>query len=138
MKKEKRTDAQIFVLCYKKVDYNIPNNSLYTPLQCGSEINKENVCDVKDNTLDNISEKNECFAELTGTYWLWKNVCKNYKYIGQCQYRRQMLLNETTDFDSLFKHYDIICGVPLRFGATVYQQYDKCHNIDDLILIQKK
>lgn len=69
--KKKREDAQIFVLCYKSVDYNIPDNSLYTPLQCGADVFKDrNLYPLKDNVGDNISERNMFYAEVTGTYFL--------------------------------------------------------------------
>ncbi len=35
---------------------------------------------------DNISAKNATYSELTGLYWLWKNVDVRYK--GLTHYRR--------------------------------------------------
>ena len=132
-----KIDAQIFVLCYKNVDYAIPNNSLYTPLQCGAEVFKDDVCEAKDNVGDSISERNQYYAEVTGTYWIWKNAARKYRYIGQCQYRRQMLFGENEDFNALFGKHDAILGGRIDFGCSVYEQYKKWHNIDDLDAIGK-
>lgn len=132
----KRNDVQIFVLCYKSVKYNIPDNYLYTPLQCGADVFRDkNLYSLKDNTGDNISERNNFYAEVTGTYFLWKNMCEKYKYIGQTQYRRQLIFDETTDFDILFKEYDVIVSKGLNFSKYkngVYGQYSLCHNSKDL------
>jgi len=138
-KSVKRSDVQIFVLCYKKVNHNIPDNSLYTPLQCGASVfANTDLCKLKDNCGDNISERNEFYAEVTGTYFLWKNKSKDYKYIGQTQYRRQLILDESTDFDEIFKKYDVILPKRLSFqNMTVFEQYALHHNHKDLELMWK-
>lgn len=137
MNTQKRTDAQIFVLCYKPVEYNIPDNSLYTPLLCGASVtNHKDLYPLKDNTGDSISERNRFYAEVTGTYWIWKNMCDKYKYIGQTQYRRQIIFDENTDFDDIFSKYDAIISKAINFGGrrnmSVYGQYNACHNHNDL------
>lgn len=46
---------------------------------------------IRDNTGDNISQKNKDFGELTFHYWLWKNsldIFDKNDWIGLCQYRR--------------------------------------------------
>ena len=130
----KRTDAQIFVLCYKPVDYYIPDNSLYTPLLCGASVTKhKNLYPLKDNAGDSISERNQFYAEATGTYWIWENMCNKYKYIGQTQYRRQLLLKENANFDEIFSKYDAIISKAISFGGiSVYRQYSNHHNSKDL------
>lgn len=130
----KRNDTQIFVLCYKPVWYNIPDNSLYTPLLCGASVSEhKDLYPLKDNDGDNISERNQFYAEATGTYFLWKNMCDKYKYIGQTQYRRQIIFDENTDFDDIFSKYDAVTSKAINFGGlSVYGQYRHCHNSKDL------
>ena len=123
---QKRDDIQIYELAYNKVKYGLWDNSLYTPLQCGAASNKVDVCELKDNTGDNISDKNFYYSETTGTYWIWKNAPKT-KYIGQCQYRRRLQFDESFNFDNIFKDHKIICNKPMILGSSLKQQLERCH-----------
>lgn len=124
----KRDDAQIYVLSHKPIDYQ-REDALYTPLQVG---NKEDFCDLRDNTGDNISAWNPVYAECTGTYWIWKNRPQGLKYVGQTQYRRRLEFPEDTDFDTIFKDYDVITMAPLRPGLAPQPFYGRCHSQDDI------
>ena len=46
---------------------------------------------LRDNTNENISEKNPFYGEYTFYYWYWKNLLnlkdKNNKWVGFCSYR---------------------------------------------------
>lgn len=61
-------------------------DDIITPIYVGAKINRENLEYLKDSTGNNISEKNENFCELTGIYWLWKNV--DADFYGMMHYRR--------------------------------------------------
>ena len=63
-------------------------DDIITPIYVGAKINKENLKYLKDSTGDNISEKNENFCELTGIYWIWKNV--DADFYGMMHYRRYL------------------------------------------------
>ena len=46
---------------------------------------------VRDNTGDNISNKNSYYGEYTFYYWYWKNLLqykKGNEWVGFCSYRR--------------------------------------------------
>lgn len=82
-------NCKIFVI------YNKPNkifeSDIFLPIQTNCNNSKYDLNIVKDNQGDNISDKNEFYAELTAQYWVWKNYIQNHqslKYIGFCQYRR--------------------------------------------------
>ena len=82
---------------------------------------------VRDNTGDNISEKNKYYGEYTFHYWLWKNYLDKIddEWIGFCQYRkfwskenhnllpnssaqlRPLILNE---IPKVYENYDVILG----------------------------
>ena len=131
---QKREDIQIYELAYNKVKYGLWDNALYTPLQCGADRSNTDVCELKDNTGENISSKNFYYCETTGTYWIWKNAPET-KYVGQCQYRRRLEFKEDFDFDTIFDKHKIICNKPMLLGITLRKQIEKCHpyiNLDML------
>jgi len=147
---EKREDVRIFSLCYERKDFKFLDDSVVTPLQVGAA-NNMNVCNLKDNTGDNISDKNYFFIESTGTYWIWKNI-ENAKYKGQMQYRRPLSgVNETMDFEKIFKNYDVITCEPFNHpenskptkeqpmcipAKTVEEGYAFSNCIDDLYILE--
>lgn len=82
--------VKIIVATHKKCD--LPSDEIYLPLHVGAagKFNPDGTpLDfgiTKDNTGDNISEKNFCFGTQTGLYWAWKNL--DTDYIGLVHYRR--------------------------------------------------
>lgn len=146
----KRTDVQIYSLCYSKKDFEFLNDSVITPLQVGAA-NGTNVCKLKDNTGDNISSGNYFYIENTGTYWIWKNV-KDAKYKGQMQYRRPLSgVSETMNFDEVFSKYDVITCEPFHHPSnkvptkeqpmvipadTVEQGYAFSNCYDDIAILE--
>ena len=71
---------------------SIKDNDTFVPIQVGAELHKDmDLCPLKDNTGDNISDRNGYYCKLTAIYWVWKNYKKvypNLKYVGFCHYRR--------------------------------------------------
>lgn len=110
---EKSKDVQIFSLCYARKNFEFLNNKYVTPLQVGAA-NGTDVCELKDNTGENISSSNFFYIENTGTFWIWRNV-KDAKYKGQMQYRRPLIgIDDNTDFEEIFSKYDVITCVPFH------------------------
>jgi hypothetical protein len=65
----------------------MPEDPIYLPLQVGKALRPNVDLGIQtDNVGDNISFKNDTYSELTGLYWLWKNV--NARYKGLVHYRR--------------------------------------------------
>ena len=125
----KRTDAQIFIMAHKPVDYDIPDNVLYTPVQVGSN---PRFLKVRDNDReDSISEFNPFYAEGTGIYYVWKHFHPT-KYKGVCQYRRRLEFDEGTDFDEIFRDYDMVVATPIYLPGNVRGQFEKWHCKEDL------
>lgn len=66
----------------------MPNLLHYEPLLVGA-VNREQKLRLLyqcDDEGENISGKNDSYCELTGLYWIWKNVTS--QYIGLVHYRR--------------------------------------------------
>lgn len=147
---EKRKDVRIFSLCYEKKKFRFLDDAVVTPLQVGAA-NGTDVCELKDNTGDNISGKNYFFIENTGIYWIWKNVT-DAKYVGQMQYRRPLKgVDESMDFDAVFADHDVITCVPFHHpdhkvptaeepmvisADTVEQGYAFSNCVDDLYILE--
>lgn len=147
---EKRDDVKIYSLCYEQKDFDFLNDAVITPLQVGAA-NGTNVCRLKDNTGDNISDRNYLYIENTGTYWIWKNI-HGAKYKGQMQYRRPLSgVSENMDFDKVFTDYDVITCEPFHHpdhkeptadepmvipADTVEQGYAFSNCVDDLYVLE--
>ncbi|MCI6675545.1 MAG: DUF4422 domain-containing protein [Clostridiales bacterium] len=75
--------VKIIVAAHKK--YWMPQDSCYLPVHVGKQ-GKEPIGYQGDDEGENISEKNPWYCELTGMYWMWKNVQADY--YGLVHYRR--------------------------------------------------
>lgn len=125
---------EIFVATHKKFEQKLPNN--YVKLLVGS-YNKEKMDDyVSDSTGLNISKKNANYCELTGLYWIWKNV--NDKFVGLCHYRRYFSIGygkilKTKKALKILNKYDIIVPMKGYSKKRVYDTYKEKHIEKDLI-----
>ena len=140
---ENKKNIKIIVASHKK--YQMPEDSIYFPMQVGAE-GKDDIGFNKDNTGDNISEKNPLFCELTGLYWAWKNL--DLDYYGLVHYRRYFTLskkipkNENDKFkvvlnseevEDLLKDTDIILPKQRNYYIeTVYNHYKHTMYVEPL------
>lgn len=74
----------VYIITHK--DYNFPKIDDYKVLVVGANKNSFSNDYLKDNTEENISDKNNSYSELTGLYWIWKN--DNSDHVGLVHYRR--------------------------------------------------
>ena len=130
---EKSEQLQIYVLTHKIPPYGLPDDEYRTPIHCGKSLNDSFVCELGDNTGDNISCKNPWFVEDTGIYWVWKNDV--HPYVGHFQYRRHLNI-EPNKVKELVDEYGIIVPRPLNFSMSVKKHYDMCHITSDLELCE--
>lgn len=129
----------VVVATHKK--YRMPKERCYLPLQVG-KAGKEGIGYTGDDTGDNISDKNPNYCELTGLYWLWKNVKADY--VGLVHYRRyftrksrlQRLLSrdklqciiKETDIITLMKRTEIIVPKKRQYVIeSMYSHYAHTH-----------
>lgn len=102
----KRTKIKIFVSYHKKAP--LFESDVFLPIINNANNYKSKVWTLRDNTGINISDKNSNYGELTGQYWVWKNLLPklNTQYVGFCHYKRFLDFNlspiDRTPFKTIF------------------------------------
>lgn len=101
--------AKIKVFSVYHRPYEIFRSDCIEPIQVGCANNKYDLGFLRDDTGDNISQRNGGYCELTAQYWVWKNYLPLHpelEYIGFCHYRRYMDFWNKNDFceDSFFNY----------------------------------
>jgi len=136
--------------------YVFPNNNEYKVIQVGNS--KENFSKIRDNTGENIAEKNPYLAELTAQYWVWKNDVES-DIVGFCHYRRyfgfklkegEYLLGKDNcykylqdNFDVEFienalQNADVILPIPeFSQGNSIRKDYSIVHDLADMNLMEQ-
>ena len=76
---------RIYVAYHKQAPI-IATTKYLVPLHVGAAVSQLIPNMIRDDTGDNISERNFIYSELTGLYWVWKNTTD--KVVGLCHYRR--------------------------------------------------
>lgn len=95
-------------------------------IQVGTELTDIRLTDaVYDNEGDNISGKNKQYCELTGLYWLWKNVSEDY--IGLVHYRRHFLLPDNWCELMTTNDIDVVLPVPLYVSPSLAENFRGRH-----------
>lgn len=128
-------NIKIIIATHKQ--YFMPSDDMYLPLHVGKS-GKAELGYQGDDTGDNISVKNPNFCELTGLYWMWKNLPNDY--LGLIHYRRffsvksrsersknlplETLYLTHEEASQLLSQYDVI--VPIKrnyYIETLYSHY---------------
>jgi len=131
-------DIRIYVAAHRI--FSLPegmmlDEDMYIPLQVGRE-GRQALPYVGDNTGDNISQKNDTYCELTGMYWIWKNV--NCDIVGLCHYRRYFTedgrILAKKDICNLMKQYDVVVGnSSMSPYGSVAAHYANKHHWQDML-----
>lgn len=83
------SNSPIVIAVATHKDYRMPSDPMYLPLHVGAALRPDVLPAMQgDDTGDSISHKNGFYSELTGLWWLWKNVDAPYK--GLVHYRRHL------------------------------------------------
>lgn len=126
-------NLKIFTMTHKK--FEVPTDSMYVPLQVGSAVHPD-LGYLRDDVGENISAQNGYYSELTGLYWIWKNVA-DVDYVGTCHYRR-FLINEQEkvltkwEYQKLFMDYDLVTTRKVRLTNSYHYGFSANHNIHAL------
>ena len=109
---------------FDTVSLNDEVPSYITPLQAGAALTNKKMCEFRDNTGDNISERNADFSECSAIYWAWKNGDLK-KYVGVCHYRRFLSANTAELVDAFEKDVDVVNTIPSIIYPTVLKFFKK-------------
>ncbi len=130
-------NINIYIATHK--EFNVPNKDGYVPIQVGAKMN-EPLPYIKDDTGNNISEKNKNYCELTALYWIWKN--KKEDIVGLTHYRRYLYNNifsikennllSCKKIEKILNRYDMILPKSLKMKNTIEEQYVHSHIVNDL------
>lgn len=98
-------------------------------IQVGAALTQDRICDLTDDTGENISGRNCQFCELTALYWIWKNAKQNI--VGLEHYRRHFLLQSDWYQKMKENDIDVILPTPLYVAPSIAQNYKDRHTASD-------
>ena len=113
----------------KEIKNEIPLRSYEMEIQVGAALTDRRICELCDDTGENISKKNRQYCELTALYWIWKHSYEDY--VGISHYRRRFDIsaeevNRIHEYNS-----DIIVTVPVINVSGIGYQYGQTHSKED-------
>lgn len=120
---------KIYTMTHKT--FEVPPDKMYVPLHVG-RAGAQSLGYLGDNTGENISDLNCYYSELTGLYWIWKNV-KDLDYVGTCHYRRYLISRQGYFFNQqecleLLKEYDLITTKRVVLNFSYHYGFSANHN----------
>ncbi|MCP1647228.1 DUF4422 domain-containing protein [Pseudomonas nitroreducens] len=140
-----KKSISILVAAHK--EYSFPNDSGYRPIQVGKAISNNQLDIEGDNQGENISHLNKSYCEITGLYWMWKNVSANA--YGLSHYRRYFSAEgkatqigkhrvaSSRSLEELLENYDAILSRPRNYWIeSVQKHYMNAHIASDLKVIE--
>ena len=116
------TDKRIKIFralgAFDKAPLKLQPQSFVIDIQLGAALTDERICDLADNTGENISELNMDFSECTALYWIWKNVT-DADYVGLFHYARYIDVTEVDLARLDGAGVDIVLTTPMLAGAPI-------------------
>lgn len=113
----KKADTAVYVSKFYK-DRTLRGQYVYPewmhPIQAGAALTDTVIADIRDDTGENISEKNVNYSELTSMYWIGKHG--NAEYLGLFHYRRMLEITE----DDLYRLVENDIDAVLSYPAVYY------------------
>ncbi|MBQ6589708.1 MAG: DUF4422 domain-containing protein [Butyrivibrio sp.] len=111
--------------------YDFPEYMI--PIQVGAGMASSKVADMTDDTGDNISFKNGNYSELTGLYWIWKNVLECSKdefsgkgaYYGLAHYRRVLEISDEDLLRLYDNEIDVVLPYPMPYEPDIHSHHKR-------------
>ena len=106
-------------------------------IQAGAALTEQALCDIRDNTGDNISDKNRDFSECSAIYWVWKNAPEK-EDTGLLHYRRHLDISEGELLRLMEEGTDLLNTIPcLMYPSNMYFFVSKFIYEYDWLLMMK-
>lgn len=124
--------------------YAFPDDLIYQPIEVGAVLRDVGLGYLRDDSEQNISDKNSSFCELTALYWAWKNnFFHDSSYCGLVHYRRyfkgqgehikEKQILSADEVVGYLKEYDIILPKKRHyFIESVQEHYANAHYAKDM------
>lgn len=128
-------DINIWVLSHKDGDDLFNYEDIHKHIHIGAAINKETSYEYRDDINDNILLKNITHCELTGQYWVWKNM-PPIDIVGFEHYRRHFNIPQER-IREILNEKDIIVPKRLNEGISVGNHYASCHSLHDIECVEE-
>ena len=111
--------------------YKVPEYMV--PIQVGAADSEINISELRDDEGVNISYKNGNYSELTGLYWIWKNILCEAKtsaensniYYGLAQYRRILHLDDEELLKIADNDVDVVLPYPLPYEPDINSHHER-------------
>jgi len=144
MNQNNENSTYIFVITHKKINLQLPPH--YQALFVGAskllEGDRKNYSNyLFDDNGINISVKNSNYCELTGLYWIWKNI--KCDIVGISHYRRYFSTSRFSDrfikterVSKILKNKDIILPKKVYLSKSIKSHYSKYHSKMDLEILR--
>lgn len=143
---------KIIVATHKKSE--MPIDKMYLPLHVGAagKFNSDGTSldlgYARDDTGENISDKNSNFGTQTGLYWAWKNLDAEYKglvhyrryFVGRQANKKNMIASVITydEMKPLLEQYKIFVPQKRRYYIeTLYTHYAHTHDGEHFKIVRK-
>ena len=135
--------SSIMIAAHKP--YEFPVDDGYMPVHVGKQLSTVDLGILTDDVGENISVLNPYFCELTGLYWIWKNVKTDY--YGLVHYRRYFRpirgaasvfvggqeVAASSALVEMLKNADIVLSKKRNYWIeSIEQHYAHAHHLDDL------
>lgn len=108
--------------------YELP--AWIVPLRVGAALSS-GTGGLRDDTGENISEKNRLYCELTALYWIWKNGLGDQDYYGLFHYRRHLDFTQKDLFRLGLGEIDVVLPFPLLHEPDMREQHTRYVEDDD-------
>lgn len=130
----KKNDGCMFVITHKSIKEKIKEPG-YHYLAVGKHLQD---IELSDTFGKSIADKNKFYCELTGLYWIWKNV--DVEEMGLCHYRRffcEVIDNQyhpisITKLNVALNEGDIVLPQKVNVYMDYLTYYEKCQRNDAL------